>query len=43
MAGLNDQIEFEQAELVALEFNKEIAKEVKLDEIEIQEKDLDFQ
>ena len=43
MAGLNDQIEFEQAELVALEFNKEIAKEVKLDEIEIQEKDLDFE
>ena len=43
MAGLNDQIEFDQAELVALEFNKEISKEVKLDEIEIQEKDLDFE
>ena len=43
MAGLNDQIEFEQAELVALEFNKEISKEVKLDETEIQEKDLDFE
>ena len=43
MAGLNDQIEFDQAELVALEFNKEISKEVKLDEIELQEKDLDFE
>lgn len=43
MAGLNDQIEFEQAELIALEFNKEISKEVKLDETEIQEKDLDFE
>ena len=43
MAGLNDQIEFDQAELVALEFNKEIAKKVKLDEIELQEKDLDFE
>lgn len=43
MAGLNDQIEFDQAELVALEFNKEISKEEKIDEIEIQEKDLDFE
>ncbi|MDU5914144.1 MAG: translation initiation factor IF-2 [Anaerococcus vaginalis] len=43
MAGLNDQIEFDQAELVALEFNKEISKEVKVDEIEAQEKDLDFE
>lgn len=43
MAGLNDQIEFDQAELVALEFNKEISKEEKLDEIEMQEKDLDFE
>ncbi|MDY3005939.1 translation initiation factor IF-2 [Anaerococcus porci] len=43
MAGLNDQIEFDQAELIALEFNKEISKEEKLDEIEMQEKDLDFE
>ena len=43
MAGLNDQIEFDQAELVALEFDKEIEKEEKVDEVEMQEKDLDFE
>ena len=43
MAGLNDQIEFDQAELVALEFNKEIEKEEKVNEVEMQEKDLDFE
>jgi translation initiation factor IF-2 len=43
MLGLNDQLSFEQAELMAIEFGKEIIKEEKIDEVEIQAKDLDYQ
>lgn len=42
MAGLNDQISFEQAELLALDFGVEITLEQKIDEAEMQAKDLDY-
>ncbi|MDU2557736.1 MAG: translation initiation factor IF-2 [Anaerococcus prevotii] len=43
MAGLNDQIEFEQAELVALDFGKEIKLEEEYDAIEEQQVELDYE
>ncbi|MDO5048043.1 MAG: translation initiation factor IF-2 [Anaerococcus sp.] len=43
MAGLNDQITFEQAELVALDFGKEIKPEVEYDAIEEQSVQLDYE
>ncbi|MDD7305817.1 MAG: translation initiation factor IF-2 [Peptoniphilaceae bacterium] len=43
MAGLNDQISFDQAELIALEFDKEITLEEKIDEAQMQAKDLDYE
>ncbi|EEI83873.1 translation initiation factor IF-2 [Anaerococcus tetradius] len=43
MAGLNDQIDFEQAELVALDFGKEIKPEEEYDAIEEQQVELDFE
>ena len=43
MAGLNDQITFDQAELIALDFGKEITLEEKIDEVEMQAKDLDYE
>ncbi|MDO4594870.1 MAG: translation initiation factor IF-2 [Tissierellia bacterium] len=43
MAGLNDMIDFDQAELVALELGKEITKKVEIDESQRQKKDLDYE
>lgn len=43
MAGLNDQIEYDQAELVALDFGKEITPEVEYDAIEEQSVELDYE
>lgn len=43
MAGLNDQIEFEQAQLVALDFGKEIKLEEQYDAIEEQQVELDYE
>lgn len=43
MAGLNDHIEFEQAELVALDFGKEIKLEEEYDAIEEQQVELDYE
>lgn len=43
MAGLNDMIDYEQAELLALDFGKEVSKEEKVDELEIQSKNLDYE
>ena len=43
MAGLNDQIEFEQAQLVALDFGKEISLEQEYDAIEEQQVELDYE
>ena len=43
MAGLNDQIDFEQAQLVALDFGKEISLEQEYDAIEEQQVELDYE
>lgn len=43
MAGLNDTIEFEQAELIAMDFGKEITLEQEFSAIEEQEIDLDYE
>lgn len=43
MAGLNDTIEFEQAELIAMDFGKEISLEQEFSAIEEQEIDLDYE
>lgn len=43
MAGLNDPIDFEQAELIALDFGKEITLEQEYDAIEEQALDLDYE
>lgn len=43
MAGLNDPIEFEQAELIAMDFGKEITPEQEYSAIEEQELDLDYE
>ena len=43
MAGLNDQIDFEQAQLVALDFGKEISLEEEYDAIEEQQVELDYE
>ena len=43
MAGLNDQIDFDTANLVAMEFNKEIFKEEEYDALEEQSYDLDYE
>ena len=43
MAGLNDPIEFEQAELIAIDFGKEITLEQEYSAIEEQAVDLDFE
>lgn len=43
MAGLNDQIDFEQAQLVALDFSKEISLEQEYDAIEEQQVELDYE
>ena len=43
MAGLNDPIEFEQAELIAMDFGKEISLEQEYSAIEEQELDLDYE
>lgn len=43
MAGLNDMIDYDQAELLAIDFGKEITKEVKVDELKIQAEDLDYE
>lgn len=43
MAGLNDQIDFDQAELIAMEFDKEIKKKEVIDESQRQKKDLDYE
>lgn len=43
MAGLNDQIDFEQAELVAIDFGKEISLEQEYDAIEEQSVELDYE
>lgn len=43
MAGLNDSISYEQAELIAMDFGKEINPEVKVDQLKVQEEDLDFE
>lgn len=43
MAGLNDQIDFDTANLVALEFGKEIFKEEEYDALEEQSYDLDYE
>ena len=42
MAGLNDQIDFEQAQLVALDFGKETSLEQEYDAIEEQQVELDY-
>ena len=43
MAGLNDPIEFEQAELIAIDFGKEITLEQEYSAIEEQAVDLDYE
>ena len=43
MAGLNDQIDFDTANLVAMEFGKEIFKEEEYDALEEQSYDLDYE
>ena len=43
MASLNDQIDFEQAELVALDFGKEVVLEEAFDAIKEQGVDLDYE
>ncbi|WP_297281397.1 translation initiation factor IF-2 [uncultured Anaerococcus sp.] len=43
MAGLNDPIEFDQAELIAIDFGKEITLEQEYSAIEEQEIDLDYE
>lgn len=43
MAGLNDPIDFEQAELVAIDFGKEISLEQEYSAVEEQEIDLDYE
>lgn len=43
MAGLNDQIDFDTANLVAMEFGKEIFPEVAYDALEEQSYDLDYE
>ncbi|WP_296141991.1 translation initiation factor IF-2 [uncultured Anaerococcus sp.] len=43
MAGLNDPIEFEQAELIAMDFGKEITLEQEYSAIEEQAMDLDYE
>ena len=43
MAGLNDQIDFDTANLVAMEFGKEIFKEEEYDALEEQAFDLDYE
>lgn len=43
MAGLNDTIEFDQAELIAMDFGKEIVLEQEFSAIEEQEIDLDYE
>ncbi|WP_262122414.1 translation initiation factor IF-2 [Anaerococcus sp. Marseille-Q5996] len=43
MAGLNDPIEFEQAELIAMDFGKEITLEQEYSAIEEQAIDLDYE
>lgn len=43
MAGINDQIDFEQAQLVALDFGKEISLEQEYDAIEEQQVELDYE
>ncbi|MDD7382995.1 MAG: translation initiation factor IF-2 [Peptoniphilaceae bacterium] len=43
MSGLNDQIDFETAELIALDFDKQIKIEEKLDENQRQRKELDYE
>lgn len=43
MAGLNDQISFEQAELIALDLGTEVTLEEKINELEMQGKDLDYE
>ena len=43
MKGLNDVIDFDQAELIAMDFDIEIKKLVELDETERQKQDLDFE
>lgn len=43
MAGLNDPIDFEQAELIAIDFGKEISLEQEYSAVEEQEIDLDYE
>ena len=43
MAGLNDQIDFDTANLIAMEFGKEIFPEVAYDALEEQSYDLDYE
>lgn len=43
MAGLNDPIDFEQAELIAMDFGKEISLEQEYSAVEEQEIDLDYE
>lgn len=43
MAGLNDPIEFDQAELIAIDFGKEITLEQEFSAIEEQSLDLDYE
>ena len=43
MAGLNDQIDFDTANLVAMDFGKEIFPEVEYDALEEQSFDLDYE
>ena len=43
MAGLNDPIEFEQAELIAMDFGKEITLEQEFSAVEEQALDLDYE
>lgn len=43
MAGLNDPIEFEQAELIAMDFGKEITLEQEYSAVEEQALDLDYE
>lgn len=43
MAGLNDQIDFDTANLVAMDFGKEVFKEEAYDALEEQSYDLDYE